>query len=153
MHDRLQRLGKPGRESRLAVPAQGHVPQLEQIIRQRAVMWPLAQTAAAHQGQRRLQFRGHGLNVQQLLGLRPLAVHLAIDALEVAGLVGAQIDAYRQAAGARGHHRVHETVVQKITWGAEGGLLAAIGPIREFPLPFRRFNRGYGLMNGFFHNV
>ena len=152
MHDRLQRLGKPGRKRRLAVAAQRHVPQLQQVVRQRTVGGPLAQPPAAHQGQRLLQFPGHGLDLHQFR--RPLlsAVHFAIDAPEIAALVGRQVDADRQTAGARGHHRIHETIVQKIARRAKGGFLAAGKPLWPFPLLFRRPNRSCGFWNDFFHN-
>ena len=135
MHHRLECLAEPGREGRLAIAAQGHVAQLEQFIRQRAIPGTLAQTAPAHESQRLLQFRRHGFHVQRPLARFPVAVHFAIDALEVTVLVGAQVDADRQAAGARRDHRIDETVVQEIARGAERGFLAAVMPIRKlFPL-------------------
>jgi hypothetical protein len=101
MHDRLERLGEPGRERGLPVATQGDMAHLEQFIRQGAIPGTLAQSSATHEDQRLLQFRGHGFHIERSLARFAVPVHFAIDALEVAVLVGAQVDADRQAAGAR----------------------------------------------------
>jgi hypothetical protein len=73
--------------------------------------------------------------------------------LEVAVLVGAHVDADRQAAGARRDHRIDETVVQEVAGGAERSFLEAVMPIRMFLPLLRWFGQGCGLYNRFFHNI
>ena len=72
------------------------------------------------------------------IGLLAVAVRFAIDAFEIAVLVGAHIDADRQAAGARRHHGIDVVIVQEIARGPEGGFRVAVSPIRK-PFPLLRW--------------
>ena len=60
----------------------------------------------------------------------PVPVDFAIHAMEVAALIRAHVDPYRQAARARGNDRVDVPVIQKVAWRAEDGLRAGLSPRR-----------------------
>ena len=76
------------------------------------------------------------------------AIHLAIQAIEVAPLVGIHVHAQREAARPRRNHRVNEAVVEKIPRPVKGDFAH-----REVPLLFRLPVRRQDFVSSFFHNV
>src|SRR5581483_3565826 len=115
VHDRLDRLHEIGTEGRLAVAAQRHMPQHEQFPRQARIKRARVQLARLNQCQCPEQLGGRHVHIQPLfLGGQP-AVHLAVDAVEIAALVRVEVHSHRQSARARRDSHVHKPIVEKIT--------------------------------------
>ena len=63
---------------------------------------PILESAEAYEGIE----SGNEIEIDLPDGRRRRSIHLAIDAIEIAGLVGIQVDADRQPAAASRHHRI-----------------------------------------------
>src|SRR3974390_1405259 len=97
------------------------------------IPWPLAQPAGADQSQGLLQLSGHHFDIQ-LLPDFPIPMHLAIETVEVAVLIGVHVSPDRQSTRARRDDRIHETVIQKVAWRTESGL-GGVGLVRTVIIP------------------
>jgi hypothetical protein len=96
MNHFLEGLGKIRRQGRLAVAAQRHVAQLQQLGRQRLIQRALMQPALQHVVERPLEFHAHDIDVQRGFHGGRATVHFAVQTVEVAQLVGIQVHAQRQ---------------------------------------------------------
>jgi len=126
---RLEGFGELGRQGGFAVPAEGHVPETTQFRVQRRVVAIGLQLVAGNQRERPLQLRRHHFHIQPGLRWMNPAIHLTINAVEIAEFVRVHVDPDRQPMGALGNHDIDKPVVQKIPGRAKGRLPMGVGPV------------------------
>ncbi len=131
-----------GCEGGLAIAAERDVVKLQQFCRQIVINGMLAQFARVDEFEGPLQFGGHHVRVEPGLPHGQLAVHLAIDAVEITLAVGVQVHADGETAGAGREHDINKAVVEEIAGAAEGSLAGNRGRAGAAPFLFRRLHNG-----------
>jgi hypothetical protein len=77
----------------------------------------------------------------------------AVDALEIAQLVGVQVETHGKAAGSGRNHHVNETIIQEIARATKGCFLSRKTADRAARFPFLNVvSRLAGMLTYFLHN-